>query len=145
MVSSLMKYFSTAVCGPRQELEGKMNPIGGRAQTTTTAKVYQRQRLLMLQHAVDVVDDLPGVVVGDLAGPAGPDALGAVDQHHRDDGNIPFWLHLLVVVKQELEQVGVDSREQGLGQRAEWAERQRVRRQLIGDDREAGRFLTLAW
>lgn len=75
----------------------------------------------MVQHAVDVVDDLPGVVVGDLAGPAGPDALGAVHQHHGDDGNVPLWLHLLVVVKQELEQVGVDGGEEGLGQWAEWA------------------------
>lgn len=62
----------------------------------------------MVEHAVDVVDDLAGVVVGDLAGPPGPDALGAVHQHHGDDGNVPLWLHLLVVVEQELEQVGVD-------------------------------------
>lgn len=73
----------------------------------------------MVQHAVDVVDDLPRVVIGDLAGPAGPDALGAVHQHHGDDGNVPLGLHLLVVIKQELEQVGVDGREQGLGQRTE--------------------------
>lgn len=80
---------------------------------------YQRQGVLILQHAVDVVDDLPRVIIGDLAGPAGPDALGAVHQHHGDDGNVPLGLHLLVVVKQELEQVGVDGREQGLGKRTE--------------------------
>lgn len=77
--------------------------------------VYQWQRLLVFQHTVDVVDDLSGVVVGDLAGPAGPDAFGAIHQHHGDDRNVPLWLHLLVVVKQELEQVGVDGGEQGLG------------------------------
>lgn len=59
----------------------------------------------MVEHAVDVVDDLSGVVVGDLTRPACPDALGAVHQHHRNDGNVPLGLHLLVVIIQELEQV----------------------------------------
>lgn len=71
----------------------------------------------MFEHAVDVVDDLSGVVVGDLTGPARPDALSTVHQHHGDDGDIPLGLHLLVVVVQELEQVGVHGWEQQLGQR----------------------------
>ena len=72
----------------------------------------------MAEHAVDVVDDLAGVVVGQLAGPAGADALRPVHQHHGDDGDVPLGLHLLVVVVQELEQVGVHGREQQPGQGA---------------------------
>lgn len=79
--------------------------------------VYHGQGVLVVEHAVDVVDDLSGVVVWDLTGPAGPDALGSVHQHQRDDGNVPLWLHLLVVIVQELQQVGVPRREQQFGQR----------------------------
>lgn len=61
----------------------------------------------MAEHSVDVVNDLPGVVVWDLAGPACPDALSSVHQHHGDDGNVPLWLHLLVVIVQELEQIEI--------------------------------------
>lgn len=71
----------------------------------------------MFEHAVDVVDDLSGVVVWDLTRPACPNALSAVHQHHGNDGNVPLGLHLLVVVIQELEQVGVHSWEQQLGER----------------------------
>lgn len=67
--------------------------------------VYQWQGVLVVEHAVDVVDDLSGVVVGDLTRPACPDALSAVHQHHRNDGNVPLGLHLLVVIIQELQQV----------------------------------------
>jgi len=77
--------------------------------------VYHRQGVLLVEHAVDVVDDLPRVVIGDLTRPAGPDALGAVDEHHGNDGNVPLGLHLLVVVVQELEQVGIPGGEQQLG------------------------------
>lgn len=79
--------------------------------------VYHWQRVLVVEHAVDVVDDLSGVVVGDLARPARPDALGAVHQHQWNDGNVPLGLHLLVVVVQELEQVGIHRWEQQLGKR----------------------------
>lgn len=67
--------------------------------------VYQWQGVLVVEHAVDVVDNLSGVVVGDLTRPACPDALSAVHQHHRNDGNVPLGLHLLVVIIQELQQV----------------------------------------
>lgn len=60
--------------------------------------VYQWQGVLVVEHAVDVVDDLSGVVVGDLTSPACPDALGAVHQYHWNDGNIPLRFHLLVVI-----------------------------------------------
>lgn len=80
---------------------------------------YHGQRVLVVEQPVDIVDDLTGVVVGDLTGPAGSDALGAVHQQHGDDGNVPLWLHLLVVVKQELEQIEVHSREQELGKRTD--------------------------
>lgn len=66
----------------------------------------------MVEHPVDVVNNLSGVIVWDFAGPPRPDALRAVHQHHGDDGNVPLRLHFLVVVIQELEQVGVHSREQ---------------------------------
>lgn len=59
----------------------------------------------MVEQAVDVVDDLSWVVVGDLTRPACPDALSSVNQHHGNDGNIPLRLHLLVVVVEELQQV----------------------------------------
>lgn len=72
----------------------------------------------MVEHAVDVVDDLSGVVVGDLTRPACPDALGAVHQHHWNDGNVPLGLHLLVIVVQELEEVRIHRWEQELGERA---------------------------
>lgn len=71
----------------------------------------------MVEQAVDVVDDLSGVVVGDLTRPACPDALGTVHQHQWKDGNVPLRLHLLVVVVQELEQVGIHRWEQQLGKR----------------------------
>lgn len=83
------------------------------AQSPST--VYHWQGILVVQHAIDVVDDLSGVVVGDLTRPACPDALGTIHQHHWNDGNVPLRLHLLVVIVQELEQVGIHRREQQLG------------------------------
>lgn len=71
---------------------------------------------MVVKHAVDVVDDLSRVVVGDLAGPASPDTLCSVHQHHGDYGNVPLWLHLLVVIVKKLQQVGVYGWEQQLGQ-----------------------------
>ena len=71
----------------------------------------------MAEHAVDVVDDLAGVVVGQLAGPAGADALRPVHQHHGDDGDVPLGLHPLVVVVVVLEQVVVHGGEDQPGQR----------------------------
>lgn len=79
--------------------------------------VYHWQGVLVLKHSVDVVDDLPGVVVGDLTCPTCPDTLCAVHQHHWDDRNVPLWFNLLVVIEQELEQVVVHGWEQKLGQR----------------------------
>lgn len=70
----------------------------------------------MVEHAVDIVDDLSGVVVGDLTRPACPDALGAVHQHHWNDRNVPLGLHLLVIIIQELEEVGIHRWEQELGE-----------------------------
>lgn len=61
----------------------------------------------MVEHAVDIVNNLSWVVVGDLTRPACPDALSAVHQHQGDDGNVPLRLHLLVVIVQELEKVRV--------------------------------------
>lgn len=43
-----------------------------------TQTVYHWQGVLVVEHAVDVVDDLSGVVVGDLTRPACSDALSAV-------------------------------------------------------------------
>ena len=77
---------------------------------------YHGHGVLLFKHAVDVVDDLSHVVVGDLAGPAGSDALGSVDQDHGEDGDVPLGLHLLVVVPEELQQAGVYRREQQLRQ-----------------------------
>lgn len=71
----------------------------------------------MIQQAVDVVDDLAWIVVWNLAGPTGADAFGPVHQHHGDDGNVPLWLHLLVVIVKELQQAGVDGWKEQLGQR----------------------------
>lgn len=79
--------------------------------------VYHWQGVLVFKHPVDVVDNLSGVVVGDLTRPACPDALCTVHQHHWNDGNVPLRFHLLVVVEQELEQVGVHCWEQKLGKR----------------------------
>ena len=81
--------------------------------------VHHGQRVLHVEHAVQVVDYLSVVVVGDLAGPARPDALGPVHQHQREDGDVPLWLHLLVVIIQELQQAGVHRWEQHLGQGTE--------------------------
>lgn len=69
----------------------------------------------MVEHAVEVVYDLPGVVVGDLTRPACPDTLGTIHQHKWNNGNVPLRFHLLVVIVQELEQVGIQRREQQLG------------------------------
>lgn len=37
--------------------------------------VYQWQGVLVVEHAVDIIDDLTGVVIGNLASPACPNAL----------------------------------------------------------------------
>lgn len=76
------------------------------------------QGLLPVEHAVDVIDDLSDVVVGDFAGPTGADAFRAVHQHSGDDGNVPLWLHTLVVVIVVLEQVVIQGREYQAGNRA---------------------------
>lgn len=70
----------------------------------------------MVEHSVDVVNNLSGIIVGNLAGPACPNALCTIHQHHGNDGNVPLWLHLLVVIIQELEQVRVHCWEQQLGE-----------------------------
>lgn len=58
---------------------------------------------------MDVADDLSYVVVGDLAGPACANAFSTVNQHSRDDGNVPLWLYALVVIIVVLEQVVIHS------------------------------------
>jgi hypothetical protein len=68
----------------------------------------------MLTH----LDDFSRVVVGDLGHPARADAVGAVDQHHGDDGDVPLGLDLLVVVGQVLEDLVVVFFKNGLGERA---------------------------
>lgn len=40
--------------------------------------VYHWQWVLMVEHSVYIVDNLSGVIVGNLAGPACPDALGTI-------------------------------------------------------------------
>lgn len=70
----------------------------------------------MVEHTVDVVDNLSRVIIGDLAGPASPDTLSSVYQYHRNYGYVPLWLHLLVVIIQKLQQAGVHSRKQQFGQ-----------------------------
>ena len=62
------------------------------------ARTNHGQRLPAVQHHLDVVDDLPNVVVGNLGAPTRPDALGPVDQDHGDDGDVPFRFDLEVVV-----------------------------------------------
>lgn len=81
------------------------------------------QRLLAVQHAVDVVDNLAHVVVGDAAGPARADAVGAVCENNRDDGNVPLRLHAHVVVIVVLEQVVIHGREKQTSQRTRKRER----------------------
>lgn len=71
----------------------------------------------MVEHAVDVVDNLSWVIVGDFTCPACPDTLGTIHQHKWNNGNVPLRFHLLVVIKQELEQVGIHRWEQQLGKR----------------------------
>ena len=94
----------------------------------------------MFEQPVDVVDNLSGVVVGEFAGPPGADALGPVHQHHGDDGDVPLRLHLLVIIVQELQQVGVSGREEQLRQRTEGRE-SNVRRTIdIHLDFERSRF-----
>lgn len=86
----------------------------------------------MTKHAVNVVDDLSCVVVGNLAGPSSPDTLRSVHQHHWEYRNVPLWLHLLVVIVKKLKQVGVHGWEQQLGQ---WTVREQGRK---NKDREKG-------
>lgn len=81
---------------------------------------HHGQRLLSVQHAVDVVDDLSYVEVGDLAGPACADTVAAVHQHSGDDGHVPLWLHTLIVIIVVLKQVVIRRWEQKAGQRAGW-------------------------
>lgn len=73
--------------------------------------------LLPIDQAEDVADDLTNVVVGNLAGPAGADTFSPVDKHHGDDGDVPLWLHALVVIKVVFKQVVVYWWEKKAGQR----------------------------
>lgn len=79
---------------------------------------HHGQRFLAVEHSVDVADDLSYVVVGDLASPARADTFSAVHQQSGDDGNVPLWLHTLVVIIVVLQQVVVHSWENKSGQRA---------------------------
>lgn len=67
---------------------------------------------------MDVADDLPYVVVGDLAGPACADTFGTVHQHRGDDGHVPLRLNALVVVIVVLEQIVIHSWEEKAGKGA---------------------------
>ena len=58
---------------------------------------------MAVEHAFDVSDNLPRVVVGDLRAPTGADALCSVHQHHWNDGNVPLGFDALVVVSHILE------------------------------------------
>lgn len=78
----------------------------------------------MVEHPVDVVDNLSWVVVGDFTGPACTDALSSVHQHHGNDGYVPLRLHLLVVVIQKLQQIGVQRGKQQFGQWTEGRQKQ---------------------
>lgn len=93
---------------------------------------YHRQGVLVFEQPVDVVYNLSGVVVGDLTRPACPNSLRAVHKHHWNDGDVPLRLHLLVVIPQELEQVGVHCWEQQLGKRTVGKDAT-VRRRTISD------------
>lgn len=76
-------------------------------QALSLQTVYHGQGILVVEQSVDVVDNLSGVVVRNLTRPACPNAFCTVHQQHWNDGNVPLWLHLLVVIIQELEQVEV--------------------------------------
>ena len=49
------------------------------------------------------LDNFSWVVVGDLGHPTGTDAVGAVHQDHREDGDVPLGFDFLVVVGQVLQ------------------------------------------
>lgn len=89
-----------------------------RPENAATWSAHHFQGLLPVEHAVDVADDLANVVVGNLAGPACADAFRPVDEQCGDDGDVPLWLHTLVVIKVVLEQVVVYRWEQKAGQGA---------------------------
>ena len=77
---------------------------------------------LPVEHPSQVLDDLARVVVGDLGAPTGADAVGAVDEDHGDDGDVPLGLDLLVVVGQVVEDGVVVGVEDQPGQRAHLGE-----------------------
>ena len=65
---------------------------------------YHGQGFEPVEHPLEVGDDLVDVEVGDLGAPAGADALGAVDEHHGQDGAVPLGLHAQAVVEVGLQQ-----------------------------------------
>lgn len=79
---------------------------------------HHGQRLISVEHTVDVADDLSYVVVGDLAGPACADTFSTVNQHSGDDGHVPLWFYTLVVIIIVLEQIVIHSWENKAGKRA---------------------------
>ena len=81
------------------------------------AVTYHRLWFLSVEHAFDVSDNLPRVVVGDLGAPASADAFCSVHQHHWNDGNVPFRFNALVVVTHVLEHRVVIGIEQQARQR----------------------------
>lgn len=74
--------------------------------------------LLPVEHAEDVADDLANVVVRNLAGPTCANTFRPVDEQRGDDGDVPLWLHTLVVIIVVLEQVVIHLWEKKAGQGA---------------------------
>lgn len=79
---------------------------------------HHGQRLLSVEHTVEVANDLSYVVVGHPAGPSCADTIRTVHQHKGDDGHVPLWLYTLIVIIVVLEQVVIHRWENKAGQRA---------------------------
>ena len=81
-------------------------PRVGRRDRAVEAAVPRRhrQRRVVVHHPPQVLHDLARVVVRHRRRPAGADPLGAVDEHHRQDRQVPLRLDLLAVVLEVLEE-----------------------------------------
>lgn len=67
--------------------------------------IYHWQWLFSIHQPTDIVNNFPDIKVGDFTGPASANPFSPIDQHHWNDGHVPLWLHTLVVIIEEPQDV----------------------------------------
>ena len=61
---------------------------------------YHNCRFKSSHHSLEIGHNLPGVVAWDGGGVSRPDTITAIDEDHGENGAVPLWLDLHVVLEQ---------------------------------------------